>query len=309
MVKNRQIVDVSFAPPVGTPSGVEVLSLAGLRDRVTRRALRAPQRPGFHHLITLDRGVLSQTVDFTSHPLVPGRWLWVRPGQVQQWGDLDATEGTLVLFEAAFLDSATTATARLDDPHAPVVYEPGADDQAALSDAAAHLTRAFATSGHLPLDLRQTVLRHLLAVLVLRLAHLGPHSAARAPDAFLRFRDAVEQDFTRSRRLDDYAHRLGYSARTLSRATQAAAGVNAKDFIDRRVILEAKRLLAHGDEPAARIATRLGFTSATNFSKYFHQRAGLTPLAFRTRIRAGPRPARTTPRPPRNTRPAPRPPG
>lgn len=61
--------------------------------------------------------------------------------------------------------------------------------------------------------------------------------------------------------------------------------MNAKEFIDRRVVLEARRLLAHSDHTAARIAARLGFTSATNFTKYFHQRTGTTPIAFRAAVR------------------------
>ncbi|MPY38449.1 AraC family transcriptional regulator [Streptomyces phyllanthi] len=74
---------------------------------------------------------------------------------------------------------------------------------------------------------------------------------------------------------------MGYSARTLSRATLAADGVTAKEFIDRRVLVEAKRLLAHSDESAARITGLLGFSSATNFSKFFHRHIGKSPLSFR----------------------------
>ena len=81
------------------------------------------------------------------------------------------------------------------------------------------------------------------------------------------------------------ARALGYSTRTLSRASMDAAGVGAKEYIDRRVLLEAKRLLAHGDQPAAKIAARLGFSSATNFTKFFHQRTGTSPLAFRHAVR------------------------
>lgn len=51
------------------------------------------------------------------------------------------------------------------------------------------------------------------------------------------------------------------------------------------VVLEARRLLAHSDLPAARIASRLGFADATNFAKYFQQRAGRTPIGFRATIR------------------------
>ncbi|KOG90185.1 transcriptional regulator, partial [Streptomyces varsoviensis] len=68
------------------------------------------------------------------------------------------------------------------------------------------------------------------------------------------FRAAVERGFATSHRVADYARTLGYSPRTLSHASLAAAGVGAKEFIDRRVVLEAKRLLAHSELPAARIA-------------------------------------------------------
>ncbi|MCK9904961.1 helix-turn-helix domain-containing protein [Frankia sp. Cpl3] len=230
---------------------------------------------------------MRHTVDFTSYTLEPGMWLWVRPGQVQQWGQLADLDGTLILFQPEFLDPDTVATARPDDPHAPVVYEPVGDDRDRLTESIGHLAHAFTAPGRLPLDVRQAVLRHLLAVLLLRLTHLDAVPGQPAPEpnhTFARFRDAVERDFTRTRRLEDYARALGYSTRTLSRATQAAAGINAKDYIDRRTILEARRFLAHSDNSAAQIAARLGFTSATNFNKYFHQRTGSTPIGFRTAV-------------------------
>ena len=212
----------------------------------------------------------------------------MRPGQVQRWGDLTHADGTLILFRQDFLDPATTANARTEDPHAPILRRPLPDDEAALKLAADHLTAEFHALGHLPLKIHTAALRHLLGVLVLRLAHLTTpaDSPAPEPDAiYLRFRAAVEKDFAHTRRVEDYGKALGYSPRTLSRATLAAAGLGAKEFIVRRVVLEAKRLLAHSDQTAAHIADRLGFASATHFSKYFHHRTGRTPIAFRTTIR------------------------
>ncbi|WP_328686585.1 helix-turn-helix domain-containing protein [Streptomyces sp. NBC_00343] len=298
MVKKRQdadreIPEISFAAPAGTPAGVEVLTLADLRDRVSGERLAAPQRPDFHQLITLTGGTLWHTVDFTSYALEPGSWLWVRPGQVQQWGDLTHAEGTLILFRQEFLDPATTAGARTEDPHAPVLRRPLPEDAQSLRQAADHLAAEFQALGRLPLEIHMVALRHLLAVLVLRLAHLTAPAGSPAPEPdaiYLGFRDVLETDFARTRRVEDYAEVLGYSPRTLARATLATAGLGAKEFIDRRVVLEARRLLAHSDHSAARIADRLGFSSATHFNKYFHQRTGRTPIAFRDMVRGhGPR--------------------
>ncbi|WP_435811648.1 helix-turn-helix transcriptional regulator [Streptomyces decoyicus] len=78
---------------------------------------------------------------------------------------------------------------------------------------------------------------------------------------------------------------LGYSVRTLTRATHAAAGCGAKRYIDDRVLLEAKRLLVHTALTATAIGDRLGFPDATVFTKFFRQRATETPATFRHRAR------------------------
>jgi AraC-like DNA-binding protein len=292
MVKMRhvaEIPEIGFAAPVGMPPGLEVMTLADLRRRAAVRMgadFMRPLRPRFHHLVALRRGRLQHTVDFTGYDLEPGTWLWVRPGQVQQWGDLTAADGTLIIFEQGFLDPATSA--HLSDPHGAVVRIPAEADQEALRAATVALEREFGITRRLPLETHLAILRHLLSAVVLNLAQLGASPGDPAPPAaqtFLRFRDAVETHFASTRRLEDYARTLGYSTRTLSRASMAAAGVAAKEYIDRRVLLEAKRLLAHGDQPAAKIAARLGFSSATNFSKFFRQRAGTSPLAFRHAVR------------------------
>lgn len=299
MVKKRHVAQeaapeirsVAFAAPVGRPAGVEVLTLAELRERADSCQLATPHRPGFHHLLTVDRGELRHTVDFREHVLAPGDWLWSRPGQVQHFGELGGAEGRLVLFESGFLDPATAAAARIEDWYGPAVRHPEGAAARCTEDALGQLHREFGVLGGLPLETHVEVLRHLLAVLVLRVAHLEvPEHAAdgtvcEASEPYLRFREAVERNFTHSRQVADYARALGYAPRTLSRATEAAAGVGAKEFIDRRVVLEAKRLLAHGDQSAARIADRLGFADATNFTKFFHRRTGTTPIAFRAAVR------------------------
>jgi AraC-like DNA-binding protein len=305
VVKKRQagfsgtpgIPEVRFRAPGGTPAGVEVLTLATLRANACADSISATHRPDFHHLLRLESGSLPLMVDFASYLLLPGEWLWVRPGQVHRWDELYGAEGTLVLFEAGFPDPATSTAARLDDPFGPTVRRPSEAGGTAAGRALEQLHGEYralrgadpeAQGAGLPLDTHLSVLRHLLAVLLLRLAHTGEQSAGcDNPDAFLRFRAAVERDFAHTRRVEDYARELGYAARTLSRASLSAAGVGAKEFIDRRVVLEAKRLLAHSDHSASRVAALLGFRDAANFGKYFQQRTGESPLAFRTTARGG----------------------
>ena len=139
------IPDLGFAAPVGLPPGLEVMTLADLSGRAADRMgadFMRPQRPRFHHLVALQRGRLRQTVDFTGYDLEPGTWLWVRPGQVHQWGDLTGADGTLIIFEQGFLDPATSA--HLGDPHGTVVRVPAGPDQEALRAATVLLRESSA---------------------------------------------------------------------------------------------------------------------------------------------------------------------
>jgi AraC-like DNA-binding protein len=283
---------VDYAPPAGVPTAVEVVRLSTLRDRTSRlRSFSLPSRITFHRILTLSRGVITHTVDFERVELRPGRWLWIRPGQVQQWGALGGAEGTVVYFEPAFLDADTARVAGLHDSYAPSVIDPDNASGNSLRLLAGQLLEEFDSLGEIPLQVHTAVLRHLLATLVLRLSHAGDQPAgARTrplPEVFARFRALVERDFARSRDVSEYAAQLGYSPRTVSRATHEAFGIAAKQFIDRRVTLEAKRLLVHDELSAAQIATNLGFTSATNFTKFFRRHTGSTPGAFREAVATG----------------------
>lgn len=132
------------------------------------------------------------------------------------------------------------------------------------------------------------MLRFLLATLMLHVDRLPTgSSSATLPGAelYARFRAELERSYLTTRRLEDYAARLGYSVKTLSRACQSATGASVKGVIDGRVALQAKRLLVHTDDPVATIARKLGFSEPTNFGKFFTRRTGFTPGDFRLSLR------------------------
>ncbi|MFD9483693.1 helix-turn-helix transcriptional regulator [Streptomyces sp. NPDC059991] len=135
-------------------------------------------------------------------------------------------------------------------------------------------------------ELTGALLRQLLGALLIRMARLPapagrPVPAAPGAEVHLAFRRELEHSFATTRSVEDYAARLGYSPRTLTRACLAAIGRSAKQLADARVALQAQRLLAHTDLPVAAIGRALGFTEATNFDKFFARETGRTPGEFR----------------------------
>ncbi|WP_309141860.1 helix-turn-helix domain-containing protein [Streptomyces griseicoloratus] len=282
------ITEVAYRPALSAPIGMDVVDFAELRARGRRRGidLSSPQRPAFHHLLHVHPGSrpLDHTVDFTRHVVPPGGWLWVRPGQVHQYaagpeGPWQVADGVIVIWRPGFVPE--------DPPEATAPVRPTGAQARLVDLAREHLLAEYEDVGALPLEAHNKVLRALLSVLLLRLAHAAPTTAPAVEKGgpFDRFRAAVERDFARTHRVADYAAALGYSTRTLTRAALAATGSTAKAYLDARIVLEAKRLLVHTDLGAADVARRLGFGDPGDFGKFFRRHDGRTPLQFRAAAR------------------------
>ncbi|MFE2062299.1 helix-turn-helix domain-containing protein [Streptomyces sp. NPDC059467] len=278
------IPEFGFNAPDSPVRGFEVLDLAELRRRVPGAGLRRVHRADFHSLTLITRGTGEHTVDFVGHPCRPGTLLWVRPGQVQSFDPAGRLDGPHVLFTSAFpfrqggIDQLSAAWSW------PSCWQLGTGDRyERFAVVLAELTAEYARP---PAQVSPDILRHLLAVLLLQAHRLPQHGEtvgdlSAGGEAYARFRVELERSFATVRRAEEYADRLGYTVKSLTRACLAATGHPVKHVIDTRVALEAQRLLAHTDDPVATVARRLGFSEPTNFGKFFLRLTGTTPGAFR----------------------------
>ncbi|MEU9332589.1 AraC family transcriptional regulator [Streptomyces sp. NPDC048290] len=246
-------------------------------------------RIDFHVVLLLTAGPVHHMVDFDTYEAHAGDVLWIRPGQVHRLAATDAYRGTVLTMQPGFLPRATVEATGLYRYDLPPLLHPDPPRSAALTAALDQVRREYEDTTTLPLSLHTAVLRHTLTAFLLRLAHLAisasPTARQPADTPFTRFRDAVERDFAVQHSVSGYADALGYSRRTLARVVGAATGTTPKAFIDRRVVLEAKRLLAHTELPIGRVGVAVGFPDAANFSKFFQQHTARTPAAFRAELR------------------------
>ncbi|MFJ8795746.1 helix-turn-helix domain-containing protein [Streptomyces sp. NPDC102462] len=281
-----------FQPPVGTPYGLEVSTVEGFFAQHDDWPWNPP-RPGratFHYLILVTEGELRHDVDHVTRTIVPGQWLWVRPGHAQCWHPPGSARGPFILFEPGVL---TAGTARLLAPltshQAPAVLSPRPDDAVWLRQTALQLLDEHRALGRRPLEVHHALRRSLLESLLLRLADspgIAPadtRAGTGRGDTYGRFVDALELHFRELHRAADYAELLGCSVRTLSRAARDATGKGVRELIDERRLLEARRLLGGARWAARDVAAHLGFTDPANFGRFFRDRTGLTPAAFAVR--------------------------
>ena len=130
--------------------------------------------------------------------------------------------------------------------------------------------------------IQNSVLGLLLRVARWHRSQLGLSGGKQThPIVFQLFRKTLEATYWKQWRVSQYANHLGYSESTLNRACEAATGQSAKDLIDRRLALEAARLLIHTDASIAEIGHQMGFSEPTNFVRFFSRMNGVTPARFR----------------------------
>ncbi len=268
---------IGYKNPRDPDLPVEVISLAELRLKAPAGFLASPRRPMFHQVHVVTEGHLELEVDFERVPLDRSAVAWIRPGQVLRFDLHAGVGGWLLLFTPEFLDAS------VDDEPAGSRVELGS----AVKDVAWLLERLRRVSEEEAYEERRPFLRHLLHAFLLVLRRRARSSTTQCPSSaravFTLFRNEVEQRFATTRRIEDYERIIGYSSKTLSRAARAATGLNAKQYIDQRVLLEGRRLLAHTRLSAGEIAQQLGFSELTNFIKFFRRNGGESPSEFRRR--------------------------
>jgi AraC family transcriptional regulator, transcriptional activator of pobA len=102
-----------------------------------------------------------------------------------------------------------------------------------------------------------------------------------------RFKDDVERHFSEWHQVGDYAALQHLTGNYLNEIVKSETGNSAKDLIQNRIILEAKRLARYSDLTAKEIAFRLGYEDVAHFSKFFKKCSGITFSAFKESILVG----------------------
>ncbi|WP_329108838.1 AraC family transcriptional regulator [Micromonospora sp. NBC_01699] len=294
-----------------TAGSASVPEWAGI-GTTTLRELAVDPGPGrpllldHHVLVLVTVGHGTYEVDFRTYQCRPGTLILVRPGQLIRADGPSGLDAVVVCWTGDAL-ARLAPDGGTGVPFGAVHWQLAGEDQDAVINEVSQLVVDCQRHGGGPLAAE--LLRHQLAVLLLRLALLpaGPAAVpsatrpvptapvpasarqtnAESTDTYRRLRREIEEHYRSSRRVEDYAARLGCSVRTLTRACLAATGRSAKQLVDDRVTLQARRLLAATDEPIADVGRRLGFPEPTNFGRFFQREVGQSPGNFRAGLDRG----------------------
>ena len=263
---------------------VNVTNTASIRSSVAewieRDGLDGPpiELMRFHVLVYCTAGVGQHMVDFDDYEMTPGTAMWIRPGQVQQWSNVhDDFSAEVVVFQTSSV------------PDLPLFdYLHG---KTAITDMGEDADRLRQQIEWMSNDLQASQDEALAAAVVGVLLRLFARHAGGHIDNFTAPGHMLATDFVASidqnieqRSVAWHAQQIGASTRSVARATAEALGQSPKDVIGARVILEAQRRLAWSNDDIATIARSLRFSEASNFTKFFRRRTGISPSEFREAV-------------------------
>jgi len=139
------------------------------------------------------------------------------------------------------------------------------------------------SADNLQLEMLQMLLKRLLILLTRLYKQQTEFSEANTEQlAQVReFNYLVEQHFKTKHSVAEYAELMFKSPKTLSNLFSKLGAKTPLQYIQERIMLEARRLLIYTDKTIKEIAYELGYDDIPSFSRFFKKKQGLSPSDYK----------------------------
>jgi len=239
------------------------------------------QQHRFEHFVWIwvQQGECRHVLDFAETVQQTGEWLLIRPKQIHHFAGAADWDGWGISFAPQILTPDISDKLRRLPSHSKV-----AQQHAPLLTQMMHTLSDLRYADDLAQSAKATLVQQQLGVFLTWLSSVySPQNAL--PDLpkqrWQAFCALLETHFSTQHQLAFYADALSCHEKTLNQTCRQYAGQTAKQFVNQRILLESKRLLAYTKASVKEIAWQLGFEEATHFGKFFKKEMQKTPLEFR----------------------------
>ena len=242
----------------------------------------------FYLILIITEGNGFHTIDFTDYRYKKGTILTIRQDQIQKFFISNA-KGILLLFTDVFLVSYLE---KLETLKSLQLFNEllGIPKLQLKNDVYSEVILLIEEMSREYFKIRDDyslgIMRSLLHILITKLYRYKSKEKLilknkKYLSEFLEFQNLVEKNCFETKKVSDYAKKLGFSTKTLNNVVQSVANKPAKTFIDEIVITQIKRLLINSTLTIQEIAYSSGFNEPTNLYKYFKKYVNTSPEAFR----------------------------
>ncbi|PVH26877.1 AraC family transcriptional regulator [Sphingobacterium corticibacter] len=246
-------------------------------------------RIGFYHILWFQKGNPTHLVDFNPVKIKPNTILFLNKDTVQRFDKKGGFDGKAILFTDSFFCKTETDTKYL---RSSILFNNlFSVAQIQISETASLFADLFKLMDEELKNQSDSSQPYILKNLLHNFLLLSERERQKQDvteikkgpdfDYVMLFKDVLETNFRKLKQVSSYAKMISVTEKRLNQATQKTLDKSPKQMIDERVMLEAKRLLAHTNESIKEIGFDLGFDEPTNFIKYFRKHNSSTPVEFR----------------------------
>lgn len=249
-----------------------------------------PHRHNYYTIIWPFQATGKHIIDFKEYDLIPDHIFFVHPFQVHQVITDPNPTGVVILFTPEFLEKNSIQEDFLSNLK--LFRESGDTPPLPLSDALKVNLKTFAdgmlaafSSGS---DFRyETIGAYLKLFIIACNGHCSlfpqdnPQSVEVGRQMVRNFKNLVESNFRSWHQVKDYAEALAVTPNYLNDVIKSAINQSAKDYIQQRLMLEAKRMSLFTSKSFKEIGYDLGFDDPSHFSKFFKLQAGQSLQEFK----------------------------
>jgi AraC-like DNA-binding protein len=252
-----------------------------------------PHRHQYFTVIWSHNASGKHIVDYKEFEMHENDIFFVSPGQVHQVLHNENPDGTVILFTCEFLSKnfisenfisnlnlfdeiASTPPIHVDKQTAEILHEIRTKMKTILSK-----------NDPFKFDLIGAYLK-LFLIECNKFAHQpisdNTQTIQSAKIILQNFKELLEKNFIQFKQVNHYAKELNITADYLNNVVKTTIGKTAKELIQQRIIIEAKRLGLHTALSTKEIAFSLGFEDPSHFSRFFKNADGSSFSDFRNSL-------------------------
>ena len=285
---NLPIYDFKSPPP----DGVLPFEIAVIENLGPLAQLNRPHRHSFFQILYITEGVGEHIIDFNGYALQPPSIFFLAPGRVHYYLLEKPISGFAILFTKEFFmvnQNDQQLVSKLTFPDEginPPLLRISEPQTAELNNLIESIYAEYA--GHN--SFRHSTLQAYLHILLVKFQRMyssnsTPHPINETYQHTQRFRLLVSKYFTEEHTVQFYADKMGLNASYLATVVKQVTGETPGQIIRGALALEAKRLLAHGNQSSEQISRVLNFADPSYFGRFFKREAGVSPNRFRHQIK------------------------
>ena len=248
-----------------------------------------PHRHNYYTVLIVNKAKGQHKIDFNSYELSNKQIYFVAPGQVHQVIEEEQSFGFAMTFSNQFLIENSIQLSFIESlnlfqnygQNPPLI--PTENQFEAIEGFSNQIFNLFNSEANMKFLSIGAFLK-LLLIECNNICSINPIESDidSSGDNLIRlFKNEVEKNYKKEHSTTFYANKLFITPDHLNRTFKAKIGKTAKDYIQARIITEAKRLLYFTDLSNKEIGFELGFNEPANFSAFFKKQTQVSPSNFK----------------------------